>query len=217
MVLTLLLLSCGARQVPPPPVEAPPPPYDDVRLDGTEPVVGRADAPITVVQYSDFLCPHCARGFEVLAGYIDEHPDVRLVWKTFPLTQECNPLLGVTTYADRCTLAYLAECGARQGKFRETATAIYGAIGELGATGATTEAMAGLAATAGLEPAALAVCLAAPTTRDAVIVDANEGMRLAIRGTPTFWVSVAGKDGFSTYDGDPSRLIDALDALGTTR
>lgn len=214
MIAVLFALACAPKAtVPPapPPAQGPPPPSEMVSLDGTEPVVGNPAAPVRIVQYSDFLCPHCAKGFEVLSAYTDTHPDTKIVFKTFPLSMECNPELGVSTIPDRCTLAYVAECGARAGRFRETASAIFADIATLGATGATPDALAKIAGRAALDPVALSACVADPTVRDAVMVDAHEGMRLHIRGTPSFWLTRADTPGFELYEGDPAQVITRLD------
>lgn len=221
-LMLLLAAGCGPKiQVPTPltpdaaPVQpaAPPPPSEMVRLDGTEPVIGDPNAPIIVVQYSDFLCPHCAKGFAALSAAIPARPDVALVFKTFPLSMECNPDLGVSTLADRCTLAYAAECGARQGKFQATATAIFDDIPMVSAVGATPERLAGIASRSGLDKTTFDLCMADPAVRDAVIVDAREGHRLAIRGTPTFWVSRRDSGKFEVFEGDTATVITAIDAL----
>ncbi len=53
----------------------------------TDPVQGPMLAPITILAFSDFQCPFCRRGFEVLAELQAKNPGkIRLVWKDFPLT-----------------------------------------------------------------------------------------------------------------------------------
>lgn len=205
-----------AEQAPPVEPAGPPMPSEMVVLDGTEPVIGDPNAPILVVQVSDFLCPHCAKGFAAIGDAITTRPDVQLRFKAFPLSMECNPDLGVSTIPDRCTLAYAAECGARQGRFQPTATAIFDDIPMVSAVGATPERLAGIAAKGGLDKSAFDVCMADPTVRDAVIVDAREGHRLGIRGTPTFWVTRQGSGKFEVFEGDPTPVIAAIDALRTT-
>ena len=51
------------------------------------PSVGPANAAVTVVIFSDFQCPHCRELATVLATVIPEFPQVRFVYKDFPLTQ----------------------------------------------------------------------------------------------------------------------------------
>ena len=47
---------------------------------------GQSDAPITIVEYSDFECPYCARGYRTIKDLMAEYGDsVRLLYKHLPL------------------------------------------------------------------------------------------------------------------------------------
>jgi len=67
-----------------------PPPEDfnkvyDIPLAGS-PVLGKADAPVALVEFSDFQCPYCARVVPDLKALLQKYPDkVKLVFKHFPL------------------------------------------------------------------------------------------------------------------------------------
>jgi len=55
-------------------------------LDGS-PSKGAADAPVTVVEFVDFECPHCREASHQLDALLDAHPGkVRIVFKSFPLS-----------------------------------------------------------------------------------------------------------------------------------
>jgi len=50
------------------------------------PFRGKADAPITIVEFSDFQCPYCSRGAETMEQVVAKYPnDVKFVFKHFPL------------------------------------------------------------------------------------------------------------------------------------
>ncbi len=52
------------------------------------PVRGKADAPVTIVEFSDFECPYCERGFQTVEQILDKYPnDVKFIFKHFPLVQ----------------------------------------------------------------------------------------------------------------------------------
>ncbi len=80
-----------------------------VSLDGA-PVRGRADAPVTIVEFSDFQCPFCSRVHPTLLRLLEAYPDtVRLVFKHNPL-----PFRRDAPLAHRASLA-----ADRQGRFWE--------------------------------------------------------------------------------------------------
>jgi len=52
----------------------------------TEPIYGQANAPITIIEYSDFECPYCQRFHETPKKVVDAMPgQVNLVWRHYPL------------------------------------------------------------------------------------------------------------------------------------
>jgi protein-disulfide isomerase len=53
---------------------------------GDAPSRGPVEAPVTVIEFSDFRCPYCRRVQPTLAKLLDRHPDeVRLIFKHFPV------------------------------------------------------------------------------------------------------------------------------------
>lgn len=50
-----------------------------------QPFRGAADAPITIVEFSDFQCPYCSRGAQTMEQVLAKHKDVKFVFKHFPL------------------------------------------------------------------------------------------------------------------------------------
>jgi protein-disulfide isomerase len=54
-------------------------------LSGDRPFTGPADAPVTIVEYSDFLCPYCAQASQTLTELMRRHPGkIRLFFKHYP-------------------------------------------------------------------------------------------------------------------------------------
>jgi len=58
-----------------------------VKIDpGASPVKGNAAAKITIIEFSDFQCPYCRRGYETMEEVLKQYPnDVKVVFKHFPL------------------------------------------------------------------------------------------------------------------------------------
>lgn len=92
-----------------------------VTTEANDPTLGAADAPVTMVEFSDFECPFCQQFHATTFGslkakYIDTG-QVRLVYKDFPLTN-------IHPHAQRAAEA--ASCVATQGKFWEYADRLFG-------------------------------------------------------------------------------------------
>jgi len=95
----------GAPAAPPP---APPAAFRKVELRPDDPVRGPAAAKVTVVLFSDFQCPFCARVEPTLKRLADEYgKDLRIVWKHQPLAMHPNAM----------PAAIAAEAARDQGKF----------------------------------------------------------------------------------------------------
>lgn len=88
-VLPGILLLAAATALPgfvPPQMAYPQGPSGPFDVLPTDPVQGPMLAPITILAFSDFQCPFCRRGFEVLAELQAKNPGkIRVVWKDFPL------------------------------------------------------------------------------------------------------------------------------------
>jgi protein-disulfide isomerase len=86
-------------------------PRTTIAVAATDPSVGSASAPITIVEFSDFQCPFCQRAAPTLKRVRDVYGDkVRVVWKDFPLTQ---------IHPQAFKAGEAAHCAADQGKFWE--------------------------------------------------------------------------------------------------
>ena len=72
------------------------------------PVRGDPGAPVTIVEFSDFQCPHCKHVQLPLEQILHEYPQVKLVFKNYPITR-AHP------YAQRAAQAAVAA--GKQGKF----------------------------------------------------------------------------------------------------
>ena len=79
-----------------------------------DPIIGNPDAPITIIEFSDFQCPFCARfHIQTLPLILEEYIDqgkVKLVFRDFPI-QSIHP--------NALPASVAAECANEQGKFRE--------------------------------------------------------------------------------------------------
>jgi protein-disulfide isomerase len=155
------------------------------RVDG-RPAKGRAAAPITIIEFSDYQCPFCARYTretlpQVLRDYV-ETGEVRYVFMNFPLEALHKDALGA---------AQAATCAGDQGRYWEMHDRLFTNQDALAAP-----QLAAHAAALGLDGPAFARCLDTHRHLEAIRREMAEGERAGVRGTPSFFVGVtAGGDG----------------------
>lgn len=159
-------------------------------LDGTEPVYGNPSAPYTVLEWADFECPHCGIVAPELKQLVDEHPDIKVVFRNYPLDNKCNPNIARKFHEHSCNAAFAAECARKQGKFWDLTALMFKNQAYLDPDGIQT-----MAEQKGLDTAALAACMADPATELAVKADLEAGEKAGVSGTPALFLQGAHGDG----------------------
>lgn len=156
-----------------------------VNINDNNPTLGLKTAPITIVEFSDFQCPHCRLAAMQLNTILNRYPNkVRVVFRNFPLDQSCNSHMPRPMHEYACEAARVAYCANQQGKFKEVFESIYENQTKL-APGKSAE----LAKEEGVDPQKLEACVKSPETQLAIQTDIEEGTRLGIEATPTFFVN----------------------------
>ena len=144
--------------------------------------VGPADAPVTLVEYGDFECPHCRRAYPVVQGVRRHMGDnLRFVFRDFPLS-EAHP------HAERAAEA--AEAAGAQGHFWEMHDVLFHNQDALEDADLLT-----YAAQIGIDPQRVARELAAGTHVKKIRDDFRGGVRSGVNGTPTFFINGVRYDG----------------------
>jgi protein-disulfide isomerase len=162
----------GAAVVQAPSATATPSVYE-VSTAGS-PSIGPEDAPITMVEFSDFRCGYCGR-FEaqtfdaLLEAYGDQ---IRFVYRHFPVVG-----------GERAALA--SECAAAQDAFWPYHDRLF----ENQQLADTDEAFVQLASDLDLDAEAFATCMADEAHMDTVQQDFSEGVSFGLRGTPSFFIN----------------------------
>lgn len=156
-------------------------------LIASAPAKGDPNAPVTVVEFSDYECPFCKRFFDEtldqLQSYVDDGT-VRFVWIDFPLTK-------IHPQAFKAALA--ARCAADQGgqdMYWQMHDQLFEAQSQW--AGENSDALAvftELAQNIGLDGETLQACIEAETFSDDVQAGLREGQRLQVSGTPTFFIN----------------------------
>ncbi|MBN2337001.1 MAG: thioredoxin domain-containing protein [Acidobacteria bacterium] len=158
---------------------------EEIDLTGI-PGEGNESAPVTVVEYSDFLCPYCRQLSMALLRYVPESGGrVRVYFKNYPLDRECNPALSRSTHPGACRLALGAVCARRQGRF----SAYHDRAFEAGIAEPQLDDVVKIGSEAGLSPSAFRRCLEDPGTRSTLDAEVAEANRLGVDATPSVYVN----------------------------
>jgi len=158
------------------------------------PARGPENAPVTIVEFSDFECPFCKRIHPTLKQVLDTYEGkVRLVFRHLPLTS-------IHPNAQKAAEASL--CAGEQGQFWAMHDAMFEGTGGL--------AVASLKATAadiGLDTEAFAQCLDSGDKADEVAVDLEVARGLGLSGTPALFINGRYLSGAQPYE-TIARVID---------
>jgi protein-disulfide isomerase len=88
--------------------------------------LGSSDAPGHIEVFTDFQCPYCKKGDDVLHDLADEcGARLYIEHHNFPLDMECNPLVKRPFHEYACEAALYACCAAQQNRFWEMASLMF--------------------------------------------------------------------------------------------
>jgi len=154
-------------------------------------VQGDPNAPVTIVEWSDFECPYCGRFYEQTKGQIDEQyirtGKVKFVYRDFPLSFHANAQKAAES----------AECAKAQGKFWEMHDKLFqsGVQGGVASFKQYAQAL-------GLDTAKFNSCMDSGETVAEIQKDTQDGVAAGIRGTPGFVINgqmVSGAQPFQAF------------------
>lgn len=142
------------------------------------PALGDPDAPLTIVEYSDYLCPFCGRfSTEVEPVLIERYVDtglVRIEWHDFPVQGEQS-----------VEAAIAARAAGRQDAYWRYHDVLFGLQGDLRYS---REELVAIAGELGLDTDRFLSDLDDPALESAVRADLAVGQQLGVRGTPSFLI-----------------------------
>ncbi len=143
---------------------------------GDNPSRGPADAPVTIVEFSDFQCPFCSRATATLKKLDESFPGkIRIVYRDFPLVQ---------IHPNAARAAEAAACANDQGKFWAMHDVLFEHQDKLGEADLKQSAVA-----LGLDAAAFGQCLESGRHSAEWQKDIAEGQRYGISSTPAFFIN----------------------------
>ena len=155
------------------------------------PVLGNANAPLTIVEFSDYECPFCKRSFdEVLPdlkkSYIDTGK-LKLVFRNFPLPFHANA-------EKEAEAALCARSQTNDTSYFKFHDAIFAQTTSNG-TGLALTQLPIIAKSLGLDVSQFQQCLDTGKFKDVVNKDIAEGRAAGVSGTPSWFIGPSSKDG----------------------
>ncbi len=155
-------------------LQEPQPPVLHIATDD-QPTKGNPQAQVTIIEFTDFQCPSCARVHPVLEKILHEFGDkIRLVVRDFPLDQ----------HAQAAKAAEAAEAAREQGRYWE-----YSALLFANQTALAVEDLKKYASQLGLDRQKFDAALDSGQFAEKVQRDLLEGDKLGINGTPTVFIN----------------------------
>ncbi len=177
-------------------------PAADVEDD--DPYKGPEDAPIVIVEFSDFQCPYCGRwAMETLPQILQAYPaDVKVVYRDFPIFGEESILA-----------AMAAECAEDQSAqaFWDMHDRLFERAANHEQTQLNADTLTGYADTIGLDIVQFDECLNSNKYRDEVMNDLQAATQYGLHGTPGFVINgvvyTIGAQPFDVFNGIIQRLL----------
>lgn len=151
------------------------PPRAPVAVPADAPILGPREAPVTIVEFTDYQCPFCHRAQQTVEQLLSLYAGkVRLVSRDFPL--DIHPRAKAASRA--------ARCAGEQSRFWEYHRDLLKTP-----TDYSDEDLKRRAAGLGIGAAAFSACLQSDRHDGAIQKSLDEGTRLGVTGTPTFFIN----------------------------
>jgi protein-disulfide isomerase len=160
---------------------APTPPPPDTEFEPEEFAVdGDPDAPVTIVEFSDYQCPYCQRFFQETKTQLDERyidtGKVRLIYKDFPLDN---------IHPQARAAASAAECAGAQNAYWAMHDRLFEGKEAWSEQAQAVDIFKGYAADLALDGERFEACMDEELYADEIQADYEEGERAGVTGTPT--------------------------------
>ena len=181
-----------------------------VNLHDNEPILGDPNAPLIVIGWADYLCPHCARADREMESLVKEFPNLlQFRFKTYPLDGDCNPYIDFDNDGPptRCQAAHAAKCAHRQDKFWELSTMMFANQRDL-----SLDTIAKMVGEIGLDAAAFDECMNDPTAFEELRLDTMQGGAAGVTGTPALFMKGIAGDDFVEILGGPAAVYKIIQA-----
>jgi protein-disulfide isomerase len=161
-------------------------PFDNYReslmRDAKGPSRGPANAPLQLVEFADFECPHCKEAQPIIERLLKDYPQAHYVSQAYPLR---------SVHSEAEKAAENGVCVAKIGgndAFFKYSDAVYANQAQLTPDGSA-QALASAVTASGVDAAKVKACVAEPSTKAAVDASLQAGQEVGVNQTPTLFVN----------------------------
>jgi protein-disulfide isomerase len=148
--------------------------------------IGAEEPRVTVVEFSDYECPHCRKAHKDARLLAAEFPgEVRVVHRHLPLDRGCHPGLSREFHRHACRFAIAAECAGEQQRFWEMNDALFAIQDTVRSTDVS---VVELAVRLGLDRSRFQECMDTSRGRKRVARDLDAALARRLNSTPTFLI-----------------------------
>jgi len=152
-----------------------------LQAEATGPARGSASKDLMLVEFADFQCPHCKDAQPTIQRLIQDYPNARFVFESFPLPQHSEA-------PKAAAYGVCVQKAAGDDAFFKYADAVFTNQANLTPEGSD-QALKDIVTKLGLDPAKIAACSTSPVGVDGVKVSLDLSHKLEVRETPTLYVN----------------------------
>lgn len=152
------------------------------------PVLRKGQGQVEIVEFADFLCPHCKVAARTLGTFVKAESRVRVSFHPFPLDGECNSIVQ-QAFGTRCQLGRWVLCAEQSGKGWALHDLIFDNQEELLRAGGKLDVLDDALNQAGFDRKELDTCADSAPIRESLKAQIALGVNAKIQGTPAIFVN----------------------------
>jgi protein-disulfide isomerase/uncharacterized membrane protein len=143
---------------------------------------------MTIIEFADYLCPHCKHASPTLDAFVSSHPDVQFIFSVWPLDGACNSSVQHSD-GTRCGLARAVYCAEKAHLGWQAHDWIFEHQESFSTSDALPKDLAKMCEDYKLNCSDLSACMDSPEAKAAIEKNTKAGTDLKIEGTPTIFVN----------------------------
>ncbi|MFH1654022.1 MAG: thioredoxin domain-containing protein [Pseudomonadota bacterium] len=157
----------------------------EIAIDPSWPVWGNPDAPVKIVEFSEFQCPFCRiSSYEVRPFLQEFRKDIAYYFVNYPLDLSCNPGMEKQMHEYACEAARASMCALREGKFWPFHDELFRKARSI-----SPKLFRKLAEENKMDIDKFETCMKDASINKQILKDINAGNKIYVNGTPTIFLN----------------------------